>query len=153
VGTFKVGERTQVGPLIYNAMDSQWNVSLGQGDAPRIPKNGRFLIVYLSIVNGGGTSDQNVPTLSLMDDQGELHAELDNGEGVPNWIGVDRKIRSAESIQGNVVFDVEPKHYKLKVTEEGDEKFGWIDLPLDFGTPPPSADQPGPRIPGPTPKR
>jgi hypothetical protein len=154
LGTFKIGERAQVGPLIYNAMDTQWNTSLGHGDTPRVPKNGRFFIVYLSIVNGGGTADQNVPTFNLVDDQGGSHPELDSGEGVPNWVGVERKIRPAQSIQGNVVFDVEPKHYRLKVTMEGEEKYAWIDLPLDFGAPPPTADQPAPRrAPGPTRQR
>lgn len=154
VGTFKIGERAQVGPLIYNAMDTQWNASLGHGDAPRVPKNGRFFIVYLSVVNGGGSTDQNVPTFELVDDKGESHQELDNAEGVPDWLGLERKIHPAESLQGNIVFDVEPKHYKLKVTTEGDEKYAWIDLPLDFGAPPPTADQAGPGAPqGPSRKR
>jgi len=153
VGTFKIGERAQVGPLIYNIIDSQWNMSLGHDAVPRIPKS-RFFILNVSVVNGGGNSDQSVPTFNLVDDQGEVHPELDNGENVPDWIGLSRRVRPADTLQGNIVFDVPPKHYRLKVTEETEQKYAWIDLPLDFGAPPPVADDPrGSSTPRLTPRR
>ncbi|MCU1260437.1 MAG: hypothetical protein JWO80_3322 [Bryobacterales bacterium] len=152
VGTFKIGDRAQVGWLIYNVIDTQWDVKLGLGPAPRIPKS-RFFIVNMTVVNSGPT-DQTIPTFNLVDDQGESHPELDNGENVPDWMGVVRKVRPAESFQGNIVFDVPPKHYRLKLTEESEQKYAWIEIPLDFGVPPPTADQPSDAIPaGPASKR
>jgi hypothetical protein len=135
VGTFSLGERAQVGPLIYNVIDSQWSASLGQDPAPRIPQS-RFLVLTVSIVNGGG-SDQSVPSFALIDDQGESIPELVSGEGVPDWIGFGRKVRPAESLSGNIAFDVPPKHYKLKVTEENQQLYALVDLPLNNLVAPP----------------
>jgi len=51
---------------------------------------------------------------------------------VPQWIGFVRKVKPADSISGNVVFDAEPKHYRLRVTDENGEKAALVDIPLNF---------------------
>ncbi len=123
-----------MGPLVYTVIDSEWQPSLGVGPAPRVPK-ARFLIVNMSVVNGG-SSEQSLPTFMLEDDQGETYPELDSGEEVPDWIGFGRKIRPAESLSGNIAFDVTPKHYKLKLIDENTQVFASVDVPLTFGPPP-----------------
>jgi len=35
-------------------------------------------------------------------------------------------------MQGNLVFDVAPRHYKLRVTDEEGQHTALIDLPLEF---------------------
>jgi Domain of unknown function (DUF4352) len=137
-----MGERAQVGPLIYTVFDSRWEISLGEQPTPRIPTN-RFLIMNVSIVNSGGQAS-SVPTLTLIDDGGEAYQELDNGEGVANWLGFVRRVRPAESAQGTIVFDVPQKRFKLRVADEED-RYGYINIPLSLGDAPPDLS---PKAPG-----
>lgn len=147
VGTFNIGERAQVGPLIYSVIDSQWMVSIGEGASQRVPKD-RYLVVNLSVVNSGGKEDQNIPSFALIDDAGQTFNEIDDGSGVPHWLGTIRTVRPADSLEGNILFDAPPKHYKLKVSEEGQNRYAYIDLPLNF-TPPPSVEGAAPGSPVP----
>jgi hypothetical protein len=136
----RMGERVPSGSLVYNVFDNQWKTQLGDGPQTRIPKD-RFLLVRLSITNGG-TQELIVPNLSLVDDSGETYTELSDGSQVPSWIGFLRRVRPAESVQGNIVFDVAPKHYELRVSDENDQKTAAIDLPLNFTSETPAI--PGP---------
>jgi len=141
VGNFKIGEKAQIGPLIYNVYETQYLVNMGEGADARVPNN-RFFIIHLSVVNGGGASaSQSIPTFTLIDDSGAVFTELNNGAGVPQWLGFARRVRPAESLTGNIVFDVAPKHYNLRVADETDEHYGLVDLPLSYGNsmPPPDA--------------
>ena len=80
LGTFNMGEKAQVGPVTYTVFDSKWELSLGEQPTPRIPTN-RFFILNISAVNTAGTT-VSIPTFSLVDDNGQVYPELDNGEGV-----------------------------------------------------------------------
>ncbi len=140
LGTFDMGERAQVGPLIYTVFDSKWAISLGEQPTPRIPAN-RFFLLNVSIVNGGA-QPSTVPTFTLIDDAGQAYQELDNGEGVANWLGVIRRIRPAESSQGVIVFDVPQKRFKLRVADE-EEHYALIDIPLTLGEAPVDVRLPG----------
>ncbi len=134
--------------MIYNVYETQYMIKIGEGPEERIPKN-RFLVVHVTAVNGGAAkADQSIPTFTLMDDAGETFNELDNGAGVPDWLGFSRKVRPAESINGNIVFDVSPKHYHLRIADETDQHFLLVDLPLTFGEPT-SAPPPPPAAPTP----
>jgi hypothetical protein len=130
VGTFNMGERAQVGPIVYTVFDSRWELSLGEQPTPRIPAN-RFLILNVSAVNSAGSA-VSIPTFSLIDDNGQTYQELDNGEGVKNWLGFVRRVRPAESAQGTIVFDVPQKRFKLRIADEEDH-FGFINIPLSLG--------------------
>jgi hypothetical protein len=125
-----MGERAQVGPVIYTVFDTKWELSLGEQPTPRIPTN-RFLILNISAVNGAGTTI-SIPTFSLVDDNGQVYQELDNGEGVKNWLGFVRRVRPAESAQGTIVFDVPQKRFNLRVADEEDH-FAMINIPLSLG--------------------
>jgi hypothetical protein len=131
IRTYALGERVQAGPLVYEAFDTRWFLTLGPPANPRIPAN-RFLIVHLDVANGGAT-EANIPTLSLVDDSGQTINELTDGTSVPDWIGVARKIVPMQEQKGNVAFDAPPRHYKLRVTDETDQIVAYIDLPLNFG--------------------
>jgi hypothetical protein len=127
---YRMGERVTMGSLVYNVFDDQWKAQLGEGTNVRVPKD-RFFLVHINVVNGG-SSDLMVPTVALVDDAGETIPELSNGDGVPQWTGYLRRLKPAETLQGNVVFDVAPKHYRLRVTDEASQKSRDIDLPLNF---------------------
>ncbi|MGO4882726.1 MAG: DUF4352 domain-containing protein [Bryobacteraceae bacterium] len=128
----RMGERVTAGSLVYNVFEDQWKAQLGQGSDTRVPKD-RFFLVRLSVVNGGA-SDLMVPALTLVDDAGQTYAELPNGDGVPEWTGYLRKVKPADTLQGNVVFDVAPKHYRLRVTDENSQVTRDIDIPLAFSS-------------------
>ena len=128
----RMGERVTVGSLIYNVFEDQWKPQLGQGADARVPKD-RFFLLRLSVVNGGST-DLMVPALTLVDDGGQTYPELSNGDGVPEWTGYLRRVKPAETLQGNVVFDVPPKHYRLRVADETSQKTRDIDIPLNFAS-------------------
>ena len=126
----RMGERVTVGSLGYNVFEDKWKAQLGEGADARVPKD-RFFLVRLSVVNGGST-DLMVPALTLVDDAGQTYAELPNGDGVPEWTGYLRRVKPAETLQGNVVFDAPPKHYRLRVSDETSQKTRDIDVPLNF---------------------
>jgi hypothetical protein len=136
----RMGERVTVGGLIYNVFDTQWKAQLGDGVEARIPKD-RFFLVHISVVNGGST-DLVVPTMTLVDDSGQTYTELSAGDQVPNWIGFLRHTRPAETLQGNLIFDVPPKHYRLRVSDENSQKMEDVDIPLNFSTETPEIPPP-----------
>lgn len=126
----RMGERVAAGSLVYNVFEDQWKAKLGDGADTRVPKD-RFFLLRLSVVNGG-SGDLMIPTLSLVDDAGQTYPELSNGDQVPQWMGYLRKVKPADTLQGYVVFDVPPKHYLLRVTDENSQKSRDIDIPLNF---------------------
>ena len=128
----RMGERVSVGSLVYNVYEDKWKTQLGDGPDARVPKD-RFLLLRINVVNGG-SADLMVPTLTLLDDAGQTFSELSNGDGVPQWTGYLRRVKPAETLQGNVVFDVPPKHYRLRVTDENSQKSRDIDIPLNFAS-------------------
>ena len=138
---YRMGERVPVGHLVYNVFETQSLTHLGMDADQRVPQN-RFLLVRISIVNGGA-SEMIAPNLTLEDDKGNSFPELSNGEGVPQWIGYLRQIKPADVAQGNLVFDAPPGAYKLRVLDESGEKAALVDIPLSFGSEAPEVPVPG----------
>jgi hypothetical protein len=128
---YPMGEKMTIGPLSYTVIDSRWHSQLG--DALRVrPPEQRFLILTISVTNGGG-SDISIPLLSLENSSGQTFLESDNGEGVTGWLGLLRNIAPAQNMQGQILFDVPLTSYRLRVTDgagPGLEKYGWITIPL-----------------------
>jgi hypothetical protein len=141
VRTYTLGERVDLGHLVYIAFETQWLTHIGEGPGARIPQN-RFFLVRMSATNGLGT-DVIVPNVSVQDDNGKIYPELSDGEGVPLWIGFLRNVKPAESAQGNLVFDAPPQHYRLKLADETGERIAYIDIPLSFGAETPDMLSPG----------
>lgn len=146
IRTYELGTHVEVGHLIYTVFETQWLPQIGTGDTARIPKN-RFFLIRLTAVNSGG-EELGVPNPVLLDDKGNSLEELREGEGIAQWLGYIRKVRPADSISGNIAFDAEPKHYRLRLTDEDGENATIIDLPLNFTaeTPPvafPNGGTPG----------
>lgn len=128
--TYAMGDKAETGPLIYTVFDTQWLPALKSADKDRVPVN-RFFVVRLSVLNSGG-AETTAPPVSLVDDSGQTYAELHDGEGVPDWLGILRRIKPVDTERGNVLFDVAPKHYKLRVSDDSEQHTAFIDLPLNF---------------------
>ena len=141
VRTYGMGERIDMGKFVYNVFDTQWLTHIGEGPSARVPEQ-RFFLVRLSITNSGG-AEATVPTLTILADSGQTYTELTNGEGVPQWTGFLKRIKPAETLQGNVVFDAPPAHYKLRIADESEQRAGLVDIPLTFGSETPEIPTPG----------
>jgi len=134
LATFKMGEKVQLGPLVYNITEAEWRAELGADADRRVPAN-RFLVIRLSITNGGG-SDAYVPLLSLIDKDGKEYMELSEVKGVSDWMGVLRQINPAGTEDGRIVFDVPAGPYKLRLTDggrPGEERLAAVEIPLQLG--------------------
>jgi hypothetical protein len=141
--SYPLGEKAKLGHIIYTVYETQWVPQFGDGPAARIPQH-RFFLVSMAAVNSGG-ADLIMPNLTVEDDKGNSYPELRNGDGVPQWIGYLRQVKPAESVQGNLLFDAPPAHYRLRVTDEDGETAAYIDIPLSFG-----AEVPPPEVPVPS---
>ena len=137
IRTFQMGERVNLPPLNYAVFEKQWATQFGTGTEARLPST-RFFLVRISATNNG-SAEAFVPNMTLEDDAGNSCAELQDGSGAPNWIGYLRSVKPADTIQGNVLFDCPPKHYRLKLSNE-DGKSAYVDLPLSFDAPDSSVD-------------
>src|SRR5258707_10849800 len=65
IGSFSMGQRVEIGPITYTAMETTWETKLGEGATAKVPQN-RFLVIKLSVTNGA----DNVVTIPLMKLQG-----------------------------------------------------------------------------------
>jgi hypothetical protein len=127
----KMGDRMQVGPLIYTVLDSEWKTSLGESAETKYPKS-RFLILRLSVTNSG-VSECAIPSLTLEDAAGNRYQEGVDGQAIPEWLAVLRRVKPAETEQGRIYFDVPTGAYKLRVTDDADPeqaKVAWIEIPF-----------------------
>jgi hypothetical protein len=89
----------------------------------------------VSTVNTASTL-VSIPSFTMIDDDGNAYQELENGEGVKEWLGVARRVQPADSLKGTIVFDVPQKHFKLRVADEAD-RFALVDIPFSLGQAPP----------------
>jgi hypothetical protein len=136
VPVFQMGEHATVGRLVYTAFDTQWLTQIGQGTTARIPQN-RFFVIRMSITNGAGGS-VTVPNFTLEDDHGGSFTELSDGSQLPQWMGALKLVNPADSLQGTILFDVVPAHYRLRVLDENNQNSALIDIPLSINPDVPS---------------
>lgn len=140
--TFKMGERAAVGLLTYNVLEATYFTQLGSAGSYKIPEK-RFLVIRLAITNGGA-KEAELPFLRLVDEAGTEYSEMGEADFLFGWFGLIRKIGPTQTEEGRILFDVQPKSYRLEVTdgaEPGKEQLGFVEIPIDFDTaePVPSA--------------
>ncbi|HEV3333235.1 MAG TPA: hypothetical protein VG096_19745 [Bryobacteraceae bacterium] len=143
VRTYTMGDRVELGHLVYTIFESRWASQFGDGPTARVPQH-RFFLVRMNVGNTG-TARAIVPNMTLEDDQGHSYPEVRNGDAVPEWLGFLRPVTTLEAAAGNVLFDVPPAHYKLRVTDEESQRAALVDIPLTFRSeapdlPPPNGD-------------
>jgi hypothetical protein len=137
---FRTGEQVQVGQLIFTVLDAEWRPQIDDTTAAKYPTH-RFLVVRLTVTNGGAT-EATIPHLTLQDAKGKTYPEFAEAGGVPEWLGVLRRIRPVETQQGRVVFDVPMGAYQLRVTdsfEHAEEKYALVEIPLRLDSEAPAA--------------
>lgn len=127
-----MGERVELAPLTYAVFEKEWLAQIGEGAEARLPQS-RFLVIRLSVTSGAA-SETYVPNLTLDDDTGGTCSESNNGDGVSGWIGYLRSIKPAETLQGSIVFDCAPKHYRLKLVSDAG-RAAYVEIPLSFESP------------------
>jgi len=143
VRTYTMGERIALGQLNYQIFETQWLTHIGDGPDQRVPKN-RFFLVRLSVTNSSG-KDVIVPNFTIENDNGTSYPEMSEGDGVPQYIGYLRNLKTTGSVTGNALFDVPPRHYKLKIQDETGEKTAYVDIPLSFASETPDVPDVGNR--------
>jgi hypothetical protein len=137
----QMGEAVPVAGLVFTVQEVDWRNEIGS----LIPK-GRFAVIKLSITNNGG-QEISVPLLSLEDIRGNSFPELSQVEALENWLGLLRSLGPAENMQGNIVFDVSPGEYRLRVTGGSDperERTAYIQIPLSIPKSSPTPELPPP---------
>jgi hypothetical protein len=143
VRTYSLGERVSLGHLNYQVFETQWLTHMGDGPDQRVPKN-RFFLVRMSVTNGGG-AEVIVPNFTIEDDSGTVYPEMSEADGVPQYIGYLRRLKTSESATGNALFDSPPRHYKMKIQDETGEKTAYVDIPLAFSLETPDVPEMGSR--------
>lgn len=131
--TYHMGEKVQVGPLIYNVLETEWKTQL-EGSS-QLPRN-RILLVKLAITNSSGPGAIAVPLFTVESANGQSFPELSEGlNNLPGWLGLLRNLRPSETEQGNIVFDVPFGAYTLQVSDGGEigqEKTAAIEIPVQI---------------------
>ncbi len=125
-----MGTPVIVGDLSYTVYQTEWRDELQTNMGPRKPEH-RFLLVTVSITNNG-PEDLTAPLLAVIDKDGRETLELDKAEGVPQWLGLLRRVRSTQTETGTLLFDVPPGDYTLRVSSGGavaTEKTALVRLP------------------------
>lgn len=115
---YQMGQTVSLGAITYTALETEWRSSLDGNDGRRTPKN-QFMLIKVMVTNGGG-SEAGLPLLTLIDGKGNSYLEEDKGDGVPQWLGLLRLLKPAESEEGSLLFDVPPGSYRLRVSTGGD---------------------------------
>jgi len=127
---YAAGDKATIGPLAYSVTDTEVAQQLGEEPNLRTPQE-RFYLIHVSVTNAS-SDEEPIPTMTLVDDSGHSYTELSDGTGVPNWLGVVRKVGPTQTEQGVVVFDAPSKHYRLRLNDPLDDREIAIDVPLSF---------------------
>lgn len=131
-----MGAPVTVGDLSYTVFHTEWRDELQSQMGPRKPQH-RFLLVTVSVTNNG-PEDATAPLLAVVDKDGRETLELDKGDGVAQWMGLLRRVRSTQTETGVLLFDVPPGDYKLRVSSGGDvdqEQTALVSLPYRVEAP------------------
>lgn len=133
--SYQPGEVIAAGSLTYNVVQSSWRTELGDPLKRRTPQN-RYLLITLAATNKGHESAA-IPFFTLEGEGGQEYKEIEDGAGAENWFGLIREIPPQDTRQGNLVFDVPLKSYRLRLSDggaPGAEKYVWVDIPLNLDT-------------------
>jgi len=138
-----MGDRVELGHLVYTVFETRWASQLGEGSTARVPQpQHRFFLIRMNVGNTA-TVRAIVPNMSIEDDHGNSYPEVRDGDGVPEWLGFLRPVTTLEAAAGNVLFDVPPAHYRLRVTDEDSQRAALVDIPLSFQSDVPDLPTPG----------
>jgi len=88
-----------------------------------------------------------VPNVTVEDDQGNTYAELQNGDGVPQWIGYLRTVKPRNPRKAIWCSTLRRRTISCALPMRTKENPAYVDIPLSFGAeiPPAELPAPGPR--------
>jgi hypothetical protein len=133
VKTYALGETAEAGAFGFQVNGCDWRTRIGEGPDAKTAIHS-FLVLQVGVFNRS-PSDLAIPAMTLLDEDGQAHSEVPGVTADPRWLGLSHKARANEITHGNVIFDVPPGHYRLRVTDEsGFDKFALIDIPLRIQT-------------------
>jgi len=128
----QMGERAEIGSIVYSVLEARWAQQLGDGPSPRLPR-ANFLLLRVGVTNGS-TRTFTIPQLTLVASATEEYPELFEGEGVADWIGLLRGVEPLETKTRWVLFDVPRADYRLRVADDAfdplDAKAALIEVPI-----------------------
>ncbi|MBK9166748.1 MAG: DUF4352 domain-containing protein [Bryobacterales bacterium] len=130
VHSVQMGDRVELSPFVYHVIDARWETQLGTDITARLPQH-RYLVVKLTAVNSGA-APAPIPGLALEDDAGRTFQESADGAGLADWLGLIRTVKPADMLEGTVVFDVEPRSYRLRLADSDAVRTALVELPLRF---------------------
>lgn len=127
---FKMGERIEVGGLVYTVLEADWRNQLGEGAEAQLPKH-RFLLIKVAVTNGAG-QQRDIPLLHIEDARKNSYMELSEVKDLSGWLGMIRLLPPGGIEDGWMVFDAPPGNYQLRlVSREGeDEVSRYVEIPL-----------------------
>lgn len=127
---FKMGERIEVGGLVYTVLEADWRTQLGDGAEAQLPKH-RFLLIKVAVTNSGG-QQRDIPLLHIEDARKNSYMELSEVKELSGWLGMIRLLPPGGIEDGWMVFDAPPGNYQLRlVSREGDDEVSrYVEIPL-----------------------
>ncbi len=141
ITTYRMGDRAPTGSVTYVGLTADYRQDL---PGAKEPLKNRYLVIFLSVTNGGG-GEVMLPHTRLIKPDGTEIGEVTEIEGFPQWMGLLRRVGSSSTEQGYVVFDVPVGAYKLQVSSGGEpdkEQLAQIDIPANLGPATPSVTGP-----------
>ena len=141
VRTYGMGDRVELGHLIYTIYETRWLTEIGEGAGARVTQN-RFFLIRMT-VGSSSSSESLIPDMSIEDDRGTSYPELSNGDGIPQFVGALHPVTLANPVVGYALFDAPPGHYKLHLSDEDGQRQAVVDIPLSFRSESPEVPSPG----------
>lgn len=133
LGTYRMGEIVQAGPLSYQVFEAHWNAEV---PGVTVKPTDRFLVVSVEVTNNSADT-VNVPAFTLVGTREKTIYETTKGvTDAANWLGMLRSLESGKKLKGVVLFDAPIGSYKLAVSDGGDianEKHAYIEIPANLG--------------------
>lgn len=150
VETHQVGDRIELGGVVYTVQEADWETEIQTGGGTRTPQH-RFLVIRLTISNKSN-KEVTLPLLNAVKGGAET-LELSEGLGLDDWLGILRTLNPTETKTGRIVFDMPMGSYSLRITDGGEpekERTAMVALPdkPKEGISSPLLNQPAPQSPG-----
>jgi hypothetical protein len=133
---YQMGDPVKTGALVYTVLDTEWFDQIGDAASPRLPRN-HFLSVRLSVTNTGSLTS-GIPPLTIVNKQRVTYAELNDANGLSEWLGYMRSVKPAETLHGRILFDAPTGDYQLRVVDDAEpenQSSATIHMPLELVRP------------------
>lgn len=131
IGTFRMGEKVQAGPVTYTVLQAEWKPELEGGKTP----THRFLFIRLSMTNSSGKT-VSVPGFTLQGANGQTYEEVSEGLGsTANWLGMLRNLEPGQTQTGYAIFDAPVGAFQLMLSDAGEvgsEKYAQVEIPVQL---------------------